>query len=44
MLGIRSSEDATVLNDDRFEESMTVTWDAGLVSEVLPQKFVASDR
>jgi N-acetylglucosaminylphosphatidylinositol deacetylase len=40
ILGLRSSEVVTVLNDDRFQDSMIVTWDASLVAEILSQKFV----
>jgi len=44
ILGLRSSDDVTVLNDDRFQDSMTVTWDPSLVAEILSQKFVATSE
>ncbi|KAF4624557.1 hypothetical protein G7Y89_g13612 [Cudoniella acicularis] len=42
ILGLKSPNDVTVLNDDRFADSMTVTWDHNLVAEILSRKFVAS--
>jgi N-acetylglucosaminylphosphatidylinositol deacetylase len=45
ILVLRSSDDLTILDDHRFEDSMTVTWNADLVKEILSQKFATtSDR
>lgn len=42
ILGISSSEHVVVIEDDKFPDSMTATWDAKLIGTIL-QRYVAKD-
>ncbi|KAL1387780.1 putative deacetylase LmbE-like domain-containing protein [Phyllosticta capitalensis] len=39
VLGLRSEEDVLVIEDTNFPDSMTVTWDARLISNLLTKAF-----
>ena len=39
LLGLRSAQDVLVLDDPRFEDSMTATWDAQAISSLLTTTF-----
>lgn len=39
LLGLRTEQDVLVLDDERFEDSMTKSWDAGAISSLLQTTF-----